>query len=125
MTFLVFFDKITSTGEERKDMKLLIWYLILMNVAGFLSMFLDKRRARRGKYRISERFLFLIAALGGSAGSLAGMYLFRHKTRHKRFVIAMPVILFLQIVILMVAASSWPFLLRMGKAFLSCSANSS
>ena len=107
MTFLVFFDKITSTGEERKDMKLLIGYLILMNAAGFLSMFLDKRRARRGKYRISERFLFLIAALGGSAGSLAGMYLFRHKTRHKRFVIAMPVILFLQIVILMVAASSF------------------
>lgn len=88
-------------------MKLLIGYLILINLAGFFSMCIDKRRARKGKYRISERWLFLIAAVGGSAGSLFGMYLFHHKTRHKRFVIGLPIILFLQIVILMVAASSF------------------
>lgn len=103
----MFFDKIPFTGEERKDMKLLIGYLILINLAGLLSMFLDKQRARKDKYRISERSLFLIAAVGGSVGSIAGMYLFRHKTRHKRFIIGLPLILFLQIVILMVAASSF------------------
>lgn len=52
------------------------FYLILINLIGFLSMGLDKSKARRGKWRIKERTLFLIALVGGSTGSLCGMYFF-------------------------------------------------
>ncbi len=59
-------------------------------------MGIDKRRARRHMWRISEKTLFFTALLGGSVGTLAGMYAFRHKTRHWYFVIGMPLILILQ-----------------------------
>ncbi|MDU7026663.1 MAG: DUF1294 domain-containing protein [Clostridiales bacterium] len=72
------------------------FYLILINLIGFLSMGLDKSKARRGKWRIKERTLFLIALVGGSTGSLCGMYFFRHKTKHRSFVIGIPAILILQ-----------------------------
>lgn len=65
--------------------KLLAGYLLLVNLAGFLLMGLDKRRARRGAWRISEKALFLLAVLGGSLGAIAGMRTFRHKTRHWYF----------------------------------------
>lgn len=74
-----------------------IIYGCAMNLAGFISMGLDKSRAKRGEWRIPERTLFLIAVLGGSLGSVLGMQVFRHKTRHKQFVIGMPVILLLQL----------------------------
>ena len=80
-----------------ETLKLLLFiYLFLMNLAGFLSMLIDKRRARKNGWRIRERTLFLLAILGGSIGSLSGMYIFRHKTRHWYFVLGMPLILFLQ-----------------------------
>lgn len=60
-------------------------------------MGIDKRRARRGAFRIPEANLFLTAAVGGSIGCIAGMYTFRHKTRHMSFVIGMPAILILQL----------------------------
>ena len=72
------------------------FYLIMINLFGFLSMGLDKSKARRGKWRIKERTLFLIALVGGSTGSLCGMYFFRHKTKHRSFVIGIPAILILQ-----------------------------
>ena len=72
------------------------FYLILINLIGFLSMGLDKSKARRVKWRIKERTLFLIALVGGSTGSLCGMYFFRHKTKHRSFVIGIPAILILQ-----------------------------
>ena len=75
---------------------ILFVYLFLMNLIGFLSMLIDKRRARKKDWRIRERTLFLLAILGGSIGSLSGMYIFRHKTRHWYFVLGMPLILFLQ-----------------------------
>ena len=75
---------------------ILFVYLFLMNLIGFLSMLIDKRRARKNDWRIRERTLFLLAILGGSIGSLSGMYIFRHKTRHWYFVLGMPLILFLQ-----------------------------
>ena len=77
--------------------QILLIYLFLMNLAGFLSMLIDKRKARKNDWRIRERTLFLLAILGGSIGSLAGMYVFRHKTRHWYFVFGMPVILTLQV----------------------------
>lgn len=76
-----------------------IIYVCILNLAGFLSMGIDKKRARQGVWRISERTLFLIAILGGSLGSILGMQVFRHKTRHRKFVIGMPVILVIQAVL--------------------------
>ena len=56
-------------------------YLIFLNLVGFLIMGEDKRRAKMHRWRISERMLFLVSILGGSIGTWAGMYVFRHKTR--------------------------------------------
>ena len=75
-------------------------YWIVMNVLSFFLMGLDKRRAKKGKWRIPEKTLFGTSLLGGSIGSIAGMRFFRHKTKHSTFVIGMPCILILQIVLL-------------------------
>ena len=72
-------------------------YLIIINAAGFLLMLADKQKARRGAWRIPEATLIWVAILGGSVGSLLGMYLFRHKTRHLKFTVGIPLILFLQL----------------------------
>lgn len=74
-------------------MKYFLAYLLVMNLAGLYLMGADKRRAIEKKWRISERTLFMCSILGGSAGTWAGMYLFRHKTRHWYFVVGMPAIL--------------------------------
>ena len=76
--------------------KVLLIYLIFINLAAFCLMWADKRRAEKRLWRIPERSLFLSAALGGSAGVLAGMYLFRHKTKHPSFVLGIPLILAVQ-----------------------------
>ena len=78
----------------------MIYYLILINLVGILSMYLDKYFAKNNMYRISERNLFLIAVIGGSIGSIIGMYKFRHKTKHKQFTIGLPSILIFQMLIL-------------------------
>lgn len=80
-------------------MKYLLIYLAIMNIAALLIMGIDKSRARNQGWRIPEKTLFLLSLLGGSLGSLAGMYLFRHKTRHWYFVIGMPLILVAHIVL--------------------------
>ena len=78
---------------------LLMCYIVIMNVTGIVVMGIDKARARRHAFRISEKGLFLISLLGGSVGTWAGMYLFRHKTKHWYFVVGMPLILLLQIIL--------------------------
>lgn len=78
-------------------------YLLLINLDGFILMASDKSRARRGKRRIPEATLFLVAVLGGSLGILAGMYSFRHKTQHDSFTIGMPLILFFEAVLMALA----------------------
>ena len=78
-------------------MKLIAVFLLLMNILGFALMFSDKRRARRGDWRLRERTLFLAAVFGGSLGSLLGMWLFHHKTKHWYFVLGIPLILFIQL----------------------------
>ena len=78
---------------------LIACYLLPLNLAGFIMMWSDKRRARKGKRRIPEATLFTAAILGGSIGALAGMYTFRHKTKHKSFVYGMPAILIVQIIL--------------------------
>lgn len=78
--------------------KFTLAYLFIINAAGFLLMLADKYKARKNLWRIPERTLMTVAALGGSIGSLAGMYLVRHKTQHPKFTIGIPVILAVQIV---------------------------
>ncbi len=78
---------------------IILCYLFFINVLGFILMGLDKYKARSRKWRIPERTLFLAAILGGSAGSILGMQIFRHKTRHTAFVIGMPCILIIQIIL--------------------------
>ena len=72
-------------------------YLLILNILGFALMGIDKRRSVRGAFRIPEATLFAIAILGGSIGSILGMHLFRHKTKHWYFLFGMPIILILQI----------------------------
>ena len=79
--------------------QILLVYLLLINAAGFLLMLVDKIKARRNLWRIPEATLMGVAAIGGSIGAIAGMNLFRHKTKHAKFYIGLPVILTLQIVV--------------------------
>lgn len=80
--------------------KYLIIYIVIINLIAFLAMYLDKRKARYGKWRIPEQTLFVLALIGGSIGAIAGMYTFRHKTKKLRFSIGFPVILVMQIILI-------------------------
>lgn len=75
-------------------------YLILMNLIGFALMGIDKHKAIKGAFRIPEATLFVVAIIGGSIGSILGMYTFRHKTRHKKFVYGMPAVLIIQVLLI-------------------------
>ena len=77
--------------------QLLGLYLLAVNLTAFFLMGADKRRARRGAWRISEKTLFLPALLGGALGGTLGMYIFRHKTKHWRFRLGFPLLLALQL----------------------------
>ena len=77
--------------------KMILLYLLIVNALGFLLMLVDKRKAQKNLWRIPESTLFLMAVIGGSIGSIAGMYKFRHKTKHWQFVIGMPAILIAQV----------------------------
>lgn len=79
--------------------KYFILYLVILNFISFYIMWLDKRKARKKEWRISEKTLFISAALGGSIGSILGMWTFHHKTKHWYFVLGMPAILICQILI--------------------------
>lgn len=78
----------------------IIIYLIVINLIGFLSMLLDKRKARKHKWRIPEKTLFYITFLGGGIGTTVGMYLFRHKTQKSRFIILFPTITIVEIILI-------------------------
>ena len=78
-------------------MKYLLLYLILINAAAFLLMLIDKHRAKKNRWRIPERVLIGAALLGGSVGAIAGMELFRHKTKHIKFAFGLPAILAVQV----------------------------
>lgn len=80
----------------------LIIYFICINLIGFCLMGIDKRKAIKGAFRIPEATLFIVALIGGSIGSILGMYTFRHKTRHLLFIYGMPAILILQIILFVI-----------------------
>ena len=77
-------------------MKLFLIYLLLINAAAFLLMHLDKYRAKNNLWRIPERVLLSVAFCGGSLGSLLGMYTARHKTKHWKFRLLLPLFFVLQ-----------------------------
>ena len=83
----------------------LLLHLLLINALTMLLMLADKSMARKNLWRIPESTLLTAAAFGGSIGALAGMYLFRHKTRHLKFTLGVPAILMVQ-----VACILWLFL---------------
>lgn len=78
--------------------KLILLYLLIINAVAFLLMLVDKCKAKKNLWRIPEATLMMVAAIGGSIGSLIGMYSFRHKTKHLKFTLGIPMILIAQIV---------------------------
>lgn len=80
--------------------QLIIAYLVLVNASAFILMLADKQKARRSVWRIPEGTLLGVAAIGGSLGAVIGMHLFRHKTRHLKFRLGLPLMLAVQICLL-------------------------
>ena len=85
--------------EEIFTTKNIIIYLISINIIGFFIMWLDKQKARKGSWRIPEKTLFIITAIGGGIGTTACMYVFRHKTKKLNFIIGLPFITILEIIL--------------------------
>ena len=78
----------------------MIIYVLLVNIIGFALMGIDKSRAKKRKMRVPEATLFVVALIGGSIGSIIGMFTFRHKTRKWYFSYGMPIILVIQIALI-------------------------
>ena len=74
-------------------------YLLIINIIAFTMYGIDKWKAQRNQWRISEKMLLFLAVIGGSAGAMAGMYILHHKTLHKKFTIGVPLILVIQVMI--------------------------
>lgn len=91
-------QQITIHFQEIFTTQNILLYLLAINIFGFFIMWLDKRKARKGAWRIPEKTLFIVTALGGGIGTIAGMYTFRHKTQKLNFVIGFPFITILEIV---------------------------
>ena len=87
------------TLEEIFTIQNIIIYFVCINIIGFLAMWIDKRKAQKRAWRISEQALFYITLLGGGIGTITGMYMFRHKTKKLRFTIGLPVILISEIIL--------------------------
>ena len=85
--------------EQIFTTKNIIIYFIIINILGFLIMFIDKQKAKKGKWRIPEKTIFIVTALGGGIGTIAGMYTFRHKTQKLNFIIGLPLITVLEIIL--------------------------
>jgi uncharacterized membrane protein YsdA (DUF1294 family) len=78
-------------------MEFFIYYLVIINLVGLLVIRIDKKKARKGSWRIPEKQIWLTALLGGSLGVFLGMEIYRHKTKHKSFIYGVPIIIILQI----------------------------
>lgn len=79
-----------------------ILYLLLINLIGFITMFLDKKKAEKGKWRTPEKTIFLITLLGGGIGTISGMYTFRHKTKKLKFTLGLPAIFIAEVILLII-----------------------
>ena len=74
-----------------------IIYLVIINLIAFFAMYIDKKKAKYGRWRIPEKTLLIIALLGGSIGTMIGMNLFRHKTQKLKFTLLVPLFLIIHI----------------------------
>lgn len=92
-----------------KVVLIIIGYILLINLTGFVAMYIDKKRAKRNEWRIKEVTLLSIVLLGGGIGSIIGMYKFRHKTKKLRFTIGFPTIVITQIVLIIYCLIANPF----------------
>jgi uncharacterized membrane protein YsdA (DUF1294 family) len=86
---------------------IIVNYLIIVNVIGFFINLADKQAAIHSKRRIPEATLWFIGFIGGALGSYISMKTFRHKTKHKNFMIGMPLLIFSQIALLIFAYKNW------------------
>ena len=93
------FEENVISLSEIFSVRNIIIYLIVINLIGFYMMWSDKSRAKWEKWRIPEQTLFIVTALGGGIGTIAGMYTFRHKTKKLKFTIGLPTILILEIIL--------------------------
>ena len=93
------FENISNIMKDIFSVRNILIYLIVINLFGILIMYIDKKKAKWGRWRIRENTLFLVSAIGGSIGTIIGMYAFRHKTQKLKFVIGFPAILVIQILI--------------------------
>ena len=96
------FNTQTISFQELFSMRNIILYFIVINIFGFFIMWLDKRKAKKGRWRIKESTLFMLVLLGGGIGGIAGMYTFRHKTQKMQFVIGFPAILIIEIICIII-----------------------
>lgn len=80
-------------------MKIFIYYILVINLYGIFLMYSDKKKSIKGKWRVPEANLFFVSLIFGSFGILSGMYLFRHKTKHKKFIFFIPLICFIHLFI--------------------------
>ena len=80
-------------------MNIILYYLLAVNIATFFLYGIDKYKAKKGKWRVSEATLLMMAVIGGSIGAWAGMRLWHHKTMHKKFKYGIPIIIILQVTI--------------------------
>ena len=76
-----------------------IIYLVIINFLGCIIMGIDKLKAKRGSRRIPENTLFMFTILGGGVGTILGIYIFRHKTKKKKFTVGMPIILIIEVLL--------------------------
>lgn len=87
---------------EQIGRRLILGYLLILCLIAFCMMGIDKHRAKKNAYRISEKALFFTALLGGAIGGTIGMWCFHHKTRHWYFRLGFPIIALLQIILLLI-----------------------
>lgn len=86
--------------EEIFTVQNIIIYLVSINLFTFFMMWLDKRKAKKGKWRIPENTLLIFVLLGGGIGGITGMYTFHHKTQKPKFFIGFPIILICEIILI-------------------------
>ena len=77
-------------------------YFVVINIVTFVVYGVDKSKSKKNKWRISEKTLILLAVVGGSVGTILGMNVFRHKTKHLKFSVGVPIIIALQVVLAVV-----------------------
>lgn len=107
----IMFQKSERRGLVMQVILIILGYFLIMNVIGFVIMGMDKWRAKRRAWRISEATLFAVCIFGGSIGSTLGMFSFRHKTKHWYFRYGFPAIMVIHFILIIIAIGSGKLLI--------------